>query len=150
MTAWKRRRVLRDSEEPSGSISLERYILASDPSRSTSLTDPPPYPLSVTFSLELTTVLRPFYIEAREILRNHGFPSSVTLEADIFCKPGYPGWDPEMNLLRVVVKGTQHTQLRFGPANDKVMKLLKDKGTMDINVDIVNTELYHVPFFFPG
>ncbi|KAJ6010377.1 hypothetical protein N7451_001789 [Penicillium sp. IBT 35674x] len=79
----KRRRVLRDSEETSSSISLERYILASDPYRSTSLSDPPPYPLSITFSPELTNVLRPFYSEVREILRNHGFPSSATLEADI-------------------------------------------------------------------
>ncbi|KAJ6110164.1 hypothetical protein N7486_002399 [Penicillium sp. IBT 16267x] len=124
----KRRRILRDSGETDGEISLEKYILASDPYRSTSLPNPPPYPLAITHSSELADVTRPFIAEIFHILHNHGFPSSVIVEHNTFSKPGYPGWDLDMFLLRVVVKGTHHNQPQFGPAKDEIMKLLEEKG----------------------
>ncbi|KAJ5936617.1 hypothetical protein N7466_003067 [Penicillium verhagenii] len=143
-----RRRILKNSGDVDGKISLERYNLASDPYRSTSLRDPPPYPLCITPSDELADTIRPFAPEIYQILRDHNFPSSTSVEYSTFSKPGHPGWELEKFILRVVVEENHHSQVQFGPTKDEVMKLLEDKGLTEIQVEIINPDLHYTPSWF--
>ncbi|KAJ6140448.1 hypothetical protein N7470_010453 [Penicillium chermesinum] len=143
----KRRRTLRDSEETYGELSLESYLLASDPYRSTNLPNPLPYPLCLIPSPALAEAIQPIVQEVFALLRRHGIPDTVTVQAVTLTKPLYPGGDKPFNVLRVEMP-SDSPSLHFGPVKDEIIQLLQRNAIQDVYVEIINPTLRQQPSFF--
>ncbi|KAJ5126303.1 hypothetical protein N7526_008480 [Penicillium atrosanguineum] len=133
----KRRRLLRDSEDAEGEMSLGKYIAACDPFRSSSMVDPLPYPVRVKYSERLDHTLRPIMSQIHNVLDFHEFPATTQVETITAWKPGYPGGDREIDLLRVVLDDTNPSPLSFGPAKDDLIRILRHNNHPGIHTDAV-------------
>src|SRR5712664_4460146 len=87
----RRRRLLRESEETSGELSIESYIHRSDPYRSTSIKDPLPYPVvNQNSSKDLTEKVLAHREKIWKILTDNGLPSHGAFTVVDITKPDYP------------------------------------------------------------
>lgn len=145
----KRRRHLRDSDDTSGDMTIEGYLYRSDPYRSTTMSKPWPYPLKAVSAPESVRLqIEPHRGEILAILRNHGFPQQPIFTVDNITKPGYPGGEIPITVLRLVFRFDTYVPKSMGPAKDAVYDLLIRNKIEDVHVEIVQYEMCFKPSFF--
>ncbi|QKX55248.1 uncharacterized protein TRUGW13939_02340 [Talaromyces rugulosus] len=109
----KRVRKLRDSEDTDGEMTIESYSYRTNPYRSSTIPNPPPYPVNITEVSDEN--FQPHYTRIEEILYQHGFPNIHNLvEGDIvnyskgrfqvakMSKPNYPGGETPRNVFLIL------------------------------------------------
>lgn len=148
----KRRQLLRDSEDTEGFLTVETYIARSDPYRSTTIQNPPPWPLFFDDppqdALNLVVECHP---EIIKILTSHGFSDNPAIRLKGVRKPGYPenGNIPTL-LLQILYHLDAVLPRRFGDAKDKIRDLLIDRSAdHNIHVEIAHSTLTFQPSLFP-
>jgi hypothetical protein len=85
--------------------------------------------------------------QIRDCLDLHEFPSTTQVQTLTASKPGYPGGDLEIDLLRVALDDTDASPL-FGPTKDDLIQILRNNNHPEIHVEIINLKLHHWPSFF--
>lgn len=128
---------------------LERYLIDSDPYRSTSLPDAWawPFPLRLDRAPDLQLRIAPLQDDIRRVLDAHDFPTDISFAPYVATKPHYPGGDVPANLLSVILGSHHHTPSRLGPAKDELLDLLRRNG-VEMHVDIVNVDFCFRPSLF--
>lgn len=129
-------------------ISLEQFLDDSDSYRSSSVVNPWPYPLTLEHAPHLQLEILPLREKIRDILNIHGFSESVDFLPFEATKPQYPGGDIPINLLRVILRAEDHTPAQLSPAKDDILELLRGKGILNIEVEIINIDLCFCPSVF--
>lgn len=148
LSPTKRRRLLRESEETDGEMSIEQYLYATDPFRAT--TDKLrslPHPLQFVESSRRETILE-FRTEILETLRSHGFSDEPLICVDKVFKAGYPNGDIGVETLRVVFHGRQQSLGSFSNARDSLQNLLLQNGCQDFEIEIIHRFFCFSPSIF--
>jgi hypothetical protein len=145
----KRRRQLRESDETEGELSIETYLYRSDPFRSTTIENPWPYPLrSKQAPQQITDKIMAYRDAIWAILTDHGFSRDGTLVVHDILKPGYPGGDSAVTVLRVLYRFDSHVPPVLGAARDTIHKLLVENDIFGVDVEIVHLHLCFCPSLF--
>jgi hypothetical protein len=145
----KRRRHLRESDETSGELSIEAYAYRSDPYRSTTITDPLPYPLLARpASQEIIDKVMTHRNTIWEILTQHGFPRNGILTVHDISKPGYPGGEAPVTTFRVLYAFSAAIPRVIGPAKDEIYDFLQANKIYGVEVEIVHLDLCFRPSLF--
>ncbi|KAJ9218307.1 hypothetical protein DTO166G4_173 [Paecilomyces variotii] len=145
----KRRRELRESDDASGHISIEHYLYRSDPYRSTSVSNPLPYPLLSKDAPEpVRARVLAYHADILEILRDHGFHDQPAFEVVEDTKPGYPGGEEPVTMLRLLFRLQMVVPRVLGPAKDAIYDFLLTRDIYDVHVEIVHYDLCFKPSLF--
>ncbi|OQD67232.1 hypothetical protein PENDEC_c041G01999 [Penicillium decumbens] len=86
--------------------------------------------------------------QIRDCLGLHNFPDTTYIQTLTASKPGYPGGDSEIDLLRVSLNDTNSSPLSFGDTKDDLIQILRDNNHPEVHVEIINLKLHHHPSFF--
>ncbi|PGH00628.1 hypothetical protein AJ79_08144 [Helicocarpus griseus UAMH5409] len=151
----KRRRILQESSETDGEMSIERYLYRLDKYRTRSSENPWPFPFKLERPREeipcegtsLTNLKRNMH----EILWMHGFESDKTyLSIGMAAKPGYPEGNIPVPAVVIAVDGVCSPRLEaWSAAQEELKSLLNDNGFGDVLVEIYNEERSFTPFIEP-
>ncbi|KAJ5090106.1 hypothetical protein N7532_008790 [Penicillium argentinense] len=144
----KRRRLLRESEDNEGEMTLEAYLVRSDPYRSNTQANPWPLPLDGEHAPQIEHQILDLSDVIQQILSSHGFPENLPLRVCTVRKPEYPGGNVPINMLRVILTQDDYTPISFGPAKDAIRTLLRDRQIFDVHVEIINIDLCFNPSLF--
>ncbi|CAG7931519.1 unnamed protein product [Penicillium olsonii] len=140
----KRQRLLRESEDAEGEMSLYQYIHRSDPFRSISFSDPDKSALKTSLVFANDDPARQLRSEIEELLQQHKVPPESSFRT---CKATLGG--SQFFLLRVTVRGENSTLIRFGPLKDAIMRLLRRNNLADMHVEILHAEYFSPPNLYP-
>ena len=144
------RRQFRESNDASGFMSIEEYLYRIDPYRSTTISNPLPYPLHfrTAYPPQRSKILS-HRQEIETILHLHGLSSEFVFSLVEVTKPQYPEGDNAILVARIGIYEVEVPPGSLGPAKDEVNKLLNIENTYNIDVEIVH-ELFHFqPSLFP-
>lgn len=144
------RRQFRESNDASGFMSIEEYLYRIDPYRSTTISNPLPYPLDfrTAYPPRRSKILS-HRQEIETILLLHGLPSEFVFSLVEVTKPEYPGGDNAILVARIGIYKAEVPPGSLGSAKDEVNRLLNIENTYNIDVEIVH-ELFHFqPSLFP-
>ncbi|KAJ9294415.1 hypothetical protein DTO271G3_6990 [Paecilomyces variotii] len=144
----KRRRHLRESDETNGRMSLEQYLYRTDPYRSTTITHPLPYPLSIEPASDaIKRRISQYHTHIEAILSDHGFRGPHEIDVNVVTKPGYPGGDQPVLTLRINYWRDAVIPHVPGEARDRIYELLAQNG-ISIDIEIVDSQNCFRPSLF--
>ncbi|KAJ9316435.1 hypothetical protein DTO271D3_3240 [Paecilomyces variotii] len=144
----KRRRHLRESDETNGWMSLERYLYRTDPYRSTTVTHPLPYPLSIEPANDaIKRRISQYHTHIEAILSDYGFHGPHEIDVNVVTKPGYPGGDQPVVALRINCWRAAVIPRVPGEARDRIYELLARNG-ISIDIEIVDSQNCFRPSLF--
>lgn len=152
-SATKRRRHLRESDDSSGELPLEKFLYRTDPYRSSSAETPFPYPLNFhPLDPTLEDRLRgdvQLHTNIRNILVEYG----IEIKFYQFCyqsKPHYPGGEERITVLRVLVDVEDHVSTSsWSKARRALSQTLHDRGFDSITVEILDPDRINVVTLLP-
>ncbi|KAK2802209.1 hypothetical protein FQN51_004891 [Onygenales sp. PD_10] len=131
----ERRRERQKSEDTHGSMSIEEYLVRTDIFRSTSLIDPPLYPLSSSEPpQELKQRTDRIHDEIIDIVRKHGILEPLVDFVNL-SKRGYPSGDELVPTLKVDIRDA-NMESTFAPLKNEIQALLFQNELQNISVDI--------------
>ncbi|KAL2002739.1 hypothetical protein VTN02DRAFT_6069 [Thermoascus thermophilus] len=143
----KRRMMLRESEETTGSMSIEEYLVRSDPFRSTTIRSPLPYPLKLSPAPEdLKVRVERLYPDINSFLRSRQISRSALSFVNV-SKPGYPGGDMPVATLHIKIYDEGIAGF-FGQIKDEAKRILSMHGLQQIPVEVCNPERCFQPSLF--
>ncbi|KAJ5473527.1 hypothetical protein N7475_003093 [Penicillium sp. IBT 31633x] len=137
------RRLLRESEDSGGEMSIEQYLYCTDPFRSISISNPSPKPLEVEYLSIEEDPTRDFHHEIRSVLERHNFPS-----VSLFHAVKTTVDDKSIHLLRAAASGDGSTAIPLEPVKDDLIYLLRQHGLSEMEVEVINADHFHRPAFF--
>ncbi|MCJ1271059.1 hypothetical protein MMC22_010958 [Lobaria immixta] len=152
-SATKRRRYLRESDDSSGELPLEKFLYRTDPYRSSSAETPLPYPLNF-HPLDPTLVGRlrgdnQLHTKIRSILAEFEIESKP-YEFQYQSKPNYPGGEERIAVLRVLVDVEDHVSTsNWSKARRALSQTLHDRGFDSITVEILDPARINVVTLLP-
>lgn len=148
----KRRNFLRRSEDTEGYLSIEEYLYRCDPYRSTSITEPWPYPVvSQPASPAIVQKVEACKSAVLNILSEHNFPNTrphLNFLVDDITKPGYPLGHQPITVLRLIYLRVESPPKRLGPTKDAVYNLIRQRGILNVHVEIVFLDKCFRPSLF--
>ncbi|EEH06431.1 conserved hypothetical protein [Histoplasma capsulatum G186AR] len=146
----KRRQLLRESEDTDGLMTVETYIVRSDPYRSSTLPNPPPWPLAFDDPpSDALKLVQDSHSTIVGILTRHGFTETdAAIRLSAIHKPGYPGNQDATLLLQILF----HSEVprRLGPATDEIRAFFQHHrfNSQEIHVEIARSDLVFQPSLF--
>ncbi|KAJ0419604.1 hypothetical protein BJY00DRAFT_324190 [Aspergillus carlsbadensis] len=148
----KRRMLLRESEETEGQMSIEDYLLRSDPYRTTTTNLAWPYPLTCTpADPSIVGRVNGCKNEILRVLEEDGLPTEgyyLHFRVENVSKPEYPLGDRPQTTLRLVYLHVSVVPRRLGPIKDGVARILLQKGIVGVDVELVFLDKCFRPSLF--
>ena len=145
----KRRRILRDSDDAAGTMSIERYIYCSDPFRSTTVYAPLPLPLHhLTPPSNISDRIIPLRTQIRGIMESHSIKDPYEADLCFLRKPDYPDTSIPRLTLYIRFHGSKIPE-SWGDIRDALHHLLSRTELATTEVDIVDADSAFVPMFLP-
>ncbi|PGH26906.1 hypothetical protein AJ80_01489 [Polytolypa hystricis UAMH7299] len=145
----QRRQLLRESEDTDGLMTVETYIYRSDPYRSSTMPNPPPWPLAFNDPpCDALKLVQDSYSTILAILTRHGFTTTdAAIRLKAVHKPGYPRSQDTTLLLQILF----HSEVprHLGPAKDEIRDFFQhNSNSQDIHVEIARSDLVFQPSMF--
>lgn len=147
----KRRRILRESEDSSGGMTIEQYLYRTDPYRSTTAAIAFPLPVmrsNVSFNAADSRRLKDLEPTIQTVL----IPAIKDPFTFRFCelsKPGYPGGDIKVATLLVDVHEGKVQPSSWFATRDVLRSILQKTGYPAVEVEIVDLSRSFMPSIFP-
>ena len=139
-TPAQRRDLLRNTDDETGEMEIERYIYRADPCRSTSRIFPSSLPLfhDKLDPRDFMRLRNVNYSEVTSILGRHGIvPTKV--HQWLQSKPGHPGGKTRVPVIQVEVDATEDvTTHQWSAAKRDIKHLLNTNELQDFEVEIVD------------
>ncbi|OAX79184.1 hypothetical protein ACJ72_06498 [Emergomyces africanus] len=142
------RRMLKESDQAKGEMTIERYLYVTDPYRASSHPNPLPFPVHCE---EEPDLLPPDQqADILDLLAAHGFTGVPEILLENITKLGYsPAGNIAVKTLRILYNASPSTLGDFSSAATSIRENFVSRGLQDIHVDIVHRDLSYKPSLFP-
>ncbi|CAI7590498.1 unnamed protein product [Penicillium glandicola] len=140
----QRQRLLRESEDTEGEMSIEQYIYRTNPFRSISFSNPDPRALKKEYLSIEEDPTKDLHREIHSVLDQHSLPSDslfhivkATLNGD------------QLHLLCVMISGDSSGLVRLGPIKEDLIQLLRQHNLSQLHVEVIDSDHFYYPALFP-
>lgn len=131
-------------------MSIEQYLLQTDPFRSTTSSNPLPYPLMSTRGPEeIIIIIKRVRHRLDRALLDLGISRYYGIYVEDLSKPGYPGGDEPVTTLCVEIDVDSDSDLDMGIIKDVIHDILSSHGLSHLRIEVVDRSKCFQPSLFP-
>ncbi|CAG7973237.1 unnamed protein product [Penicillium olsonii] len=135
-----RQRLLRNSPQTEGELTLPQYTYQANPFRSISFSNPDNSALTTSLVFINEDPARHLRPEIEKLLEQHEVPPESNFRT---LKASLDG--SQFFFVQVLVRGENSTLIRFEPLKDDIVRLLRRNNLPDMHVEILHAEHFSPP-----